>query len=702
MNYSSFLIPKSVTEIDENAFVNCNDAIFFVYANSYAEQFAINQGFDYIIIGDHDCEYSSSVTAPTCTEQGYTTFTCNICGHTYKENFTPSLGGHKFVNGICCSVCGEDDPNLKYFEYSVSNEEVIIKACDSAISGDVIIPSTLKGYPVTAIDVSAFAGCSSMTSITIPESIKSVASNAFEDCYSLNRVNISNLSAWCNTVFTDSNSNPLYFAKNLYIGGILATDITIPDNVERINEFAFCGCTSLKSVSIGNNLKVIGKAAFSGCESLSKVNITDIASWCTIKFNDYDSNPLYYAKDLYLNGKLVTDITIPSSVEIIEKYKFYNCTNLKTVKMSEGVTRIRACAFTNCSSLESINIPDSLTRIDSYAFGGCGALSSVYINDISKWFGLSFENTYSSPIQYSAGKIYVNNVLLNNLKIPHDIETVGINQLYGCNSLENVFIPKNISCINENAFSHCKNLENVYFEGTAEEWEELTIKSGNDKILNSHIFFNCAGFPVSLKIAKSPEKTEYIINEETLNLTGGKIIFYFDNGTSHEAELSNFAVSGFDNSVLGKQTLTVEHNELTAEFTITIIPRPASAISVLQLPQKLKYTHGDTLDLTGGKIVAFYSDGTYETIGINNDMVSGFDGGVGFKTLSINYTNKIAHFSVMVYRNPDLDDNGTVSATDIAILKKSLLTSKKDEELDLNVDGSFDVLDLVHIKKSVS
>ena len=591
----------------------------------------------------------------------------------------------------------------KYGKFTVKNGIKTIapnafENCDLITS--VVLPDSLVG-----IGCNAFKNCTSLTSVTIPDSVRSIGDAAFYGCSALKKVKITDLAAWCNIDFYDYDSNPLYYAKNLYINGSLATDIEIPDGVRRIKQFAFYNCTPLTSVSIPASVKFINKKAFYNCKALNKVEIADLVAWCNMEFEGYDSNPLYYAKNLYLNGNLVTDITIPASVEKIKNYVFYNCVNLKTVKIPEGVTKINSCTFSGCTNLASINIPDSLTSIGPSAFSGCISMEDVYVNSVSKWCSLSFEETYSSPLQNSGARLLVDNVFLGSLELPRDIEAVGVNQFLGCNSIKNVFIPKNILLINKNAFDHCKNLQNVYYEGTEEEWEEVAILAGNDKILNANIFFNSESIPVaveSVEITKLPTKTEYIQNREALDLSGGYITVYYDNGTTQNVYLSTLNVTGFDNSVLGEQTLTVKYSDFTAEFTVTIIERPAEHIALLQLPQKLKYNYGETLDLSGGQLLVYYNGGEIEIVDIVSDMVTGFDNNPGFKMLNVSYANKQIEFPIIMYRNPDLDGNGTVSATDVAVLKKSLLSSNKQEDHDLNVDGSVNVLDLVHIKKVVS
>ena len=136
----------------------------------------------------------------------------------------------------------------------------------------------------------------------------------------------------------------------------------------------------MTSVTIGNSVTSIGNYAFDGCIGLTSVNISDLEAWCKIDFATVNTNPLYYAKKLYLNGELLTALVVPNSITDIKNYAFFSCTSLTSVTIPNSVTNIGWSAFYGCSGLSSITIPNSVTSIGSDALFGCTGLCSIKRN----------------------------------------------------------------------------------------------------------------------------------------------------------------------------------------------------------------------------------------------------------------------------------------------------------------------------------
>lgn len=213
----------------------------------------------------------------------------------------------------------------------------------------VVIPDGVK-----IIGESAFFYCKSLLSITVPNSVKGMGENVFEGCSSLKEVNLSDS-------LTDINICCFNDCSSL-------EKVTMPKNLKSISPDAFNGCVSLKNIDIPQTVKIIWGRAFSNCTALTSVNITNIDAWGHIDFGAYyytydydnlDSNPVYFAKHLYVNGEEIDNINIPSDV-----------------------TRIGACAYCGIESLKKVNIHSNVERVYPYAFYGCKNMAEIYVHAV--------------------------------------------------------------------------------------------------------------------------------------------------------------------------------------------------------------------------------------------------------------------------------------------------------------------------------
>ncbi|MBR4154991.1 MAG: leucine-rich repeat domain-containing protein [Paludibacteraceae bacterium] len=161
------------------------------------------------------------------------------------------------------------------------------------------------------------------------------------------------------------------------------TSITIPNSVTYIGDYAFKSCSSLTSITIPNSVTKKGIDVFSGCSSLTSINITakSIKDYC----ENSDINKLLFYKDcsrkLLINGEEINNLVIPEGIDSIKDYTFYNYSSLTSITIPNSVTYIGDYAFKSCSSLTSITIPDGVTTIEDGAFSGCSSLTSVTIGN---------------------------------------------------------------------------------------------------------------------------------------------------------------------------------------------------------------------------------------------------------------------------------------------------------------------------------
>jgi len=288
------------------------------------------------------------------------------------------------------------------------------------IAGIVRIPDYYRPsdevafQPVTAIG--SFYGCTSLTSIIIPEGVKEIGNGAFYGCSGLTSVTfavgsqLQTIGAWA-----------FYDCTNL-------TAITIPEGVKEIGNGAFYGCTNLTGITIPANVTSIGQEAFYGCTSL-------------------------------------TAITIPEGVKEIGNGAFYGCTNLTGITFAVGsqLRTIGAGAFYDCTNLTGITIPANVTSMGQEAFYGCTSLISVTIPESVKEIGGQAFTGTAWLISQPDGILYINKILytykgtmpanteINNIRL--DTTVIAPFAFYGYADLTSITIPASVMSIGNSAFA---------------------------------------------------------------------------------------------------------------------------------------------------------------------------------------------------------------------------------------------------------
>ena len=371
-----------------------------------------------------------------------------------------------------------------YYKYKgtmLENTSVVIKTGTKGIAGSAFskcdgLTSITIPDSVVSIDIDAFYNCTGLKSITIPDSVTFIGGAAFSGCTGLTNITI-----------PDSMTSISWYA---FEDCTSLTTVTIPDSVTSIGGYAFYNCTKLTSITIPDSVTSIGVKAFYNCTGLTSVNISNLMSWCKITFEDPFANPLSDAKNLYINNKLVTDITIPSGIESINDYAFYDCTSLTSVTVSDSVTSIGCSAFYNCSGLKSVTIGERVTNIGGKAFYGCWRLTKI------KWNAKSVSDfSYESYVFLGAGGginvVFGNRVKsipayafsscsLKSATIPNGVTSIGDYAFSGSSELTSVTIPDSVISIGEAAFRNCTGLTSAII--------------GNGVTgIDNEAFYNCTG-----------------------------------------------------------------------------------------------------------------------------------------------------------------------------------------------------------------
>ena len=278
-------------------------------------------------------------------------------------------------------------------EFEVNENGTLIAYNGS--DADVVIPEEINGIKVTAIGNNAFDGNTEMISVTIPDSVTSIGTSAFSYCTSLRKVDTNKVETIGATAF--------YGCTNL-------EEIIFGENVNSLGMRLCVECKNLKKLVVLNRelslngtymwpdgiIKEIHGYIGSQAESYAHINnipfydietgkriikewvIDDIGTIVAYNGEEkdiiipetVDGIPVDTVGNIF-EGSDIVSISIPDCVTHLSSYAFSNCTELKEVKLSNGMTKILNRVFENCTSLEKVVIPPNITSINESAFDGC-------------------------------------------------------------------------------------------------------------------------------------------------------------------------------------------------------------------------------------------------------------------------------------------------------------------------------------------
>jgi hypothetical protein len=344
------------------------------------------------------------------------------------------------------------------FDFVTNADNTITILGYTGSSGDVVVPDTTNGLPVTGIGVYAFRECAKLASVAIGTNVMVIGDYAFYTC--------TNLSA-----------------------------IAIPDSVTTVGNYAFQSCTGLTNITVGRGVTNMGYWPFSGCLSLGSITVNALNSryrsvdgvlfdqsettliTCPARKTGNYTVPsavahIGAAAFEYCSG--LTNIVIPDNVVSLGISAFFDCTGLSSVRMSSNVTTIGDYAFSDCTSLTAVTIPSGVTNLGSWTFRACTSLTGVTIpgsvTSIGERVFSGCTNLSNVSMLNGVASIGVGSfegcASLTTLNIPISVTNIGWTSFGSC-GLTSISIPSSVLNIGVHAFAYCAELRAVYFESNA-------------------------------------------------------------------------------------------------------------------------------------------------------------------------------------------------------------------------------------------
>lgn len=372
------------------------------------------------------------------------------------------------------NVCVAAPPTGKHYSGAITIESSVqyegrdysIKAIGTGAFAEAAnytgqrLTSIQMSATIDKIEDSAFAGCTGLTSVEIPNRTTYLGASAFEGCTGLTTVT---LSSYLTTV-----------KDRAFAGCTKLSRIEVKNKITSIGDQAFLNCSALTAISLPSTLKTIGLSAFQGCTKLSDVVLPDGLT----KLGD----------SAFQDCKALRKVAIPAAIVEIKPAVFSGCTTLSDVTFPTGVTVISATAFAK-TALSSLTIPSTVTEIGDNAFSAISALRSLTFADSTTPIKYGSDVFKESPIEsLTIGRTlnctvansgpFKDQVKLKTLKITAPCVTIAESMFKGCTALVNVTIEKGLSEIKGDAFSGCSSLATLALPESV-------------KAIRKNAFYNC-------------------------------------------------------------------------------------------------------------------------------------------------------------------------------------------------------------------
>ena len=487
---ASITIPSNVTSIGDRAFQFCTGIsalnipnITRIGISAFADCVGVSSvqfGNSLVSLGDSafsSCYNLPSIEFPnSLTSIGaYAFYQCNRIPSVNIPQNVASLGDGAFKG---CS---------KLTQVSINSNAVVGKEYNqttnfASIFGPQVTAYTL-GNTITSIGDYTFCGCGNLPAITLPSTITRIGSNAFQNCTRFTSFNIPegitsiepNTFSGCTGLASVAIPNTVTTIKDNAFANCSSLAINaLPASVTTLGSGVFSGCSSIASFTVSSSLTTIGENAFAGCAGIARVDIDSLAAWCNISFANSQANPLFYARNLYVNSELLTDFVVPGRVTALKDWTFNNCSSIKTVNIPNTVKSVAPTAFADCGNITDIewhakSVEDYASLANAPFYASRKKVTSFTLGEEVEHIpaylccGMSGISSLAFPayLKSIGGYAFKDLTKIKQIHIPNEVETIGVNAFDSCIFVTSIYLGYQVSEIGDNAFKGCSRVNDI-------------------------------------------------------------------------------------------------------------------------------------------------------------------------------------------------------------------------------------------------
>ncbi len=301
----------------------------------------------------------------------------------------------------------------------------------------------------------------------------------------------------------------------------------------------------------------------------------------------------------------ITSILLPNSITNISNGAFLYCKSLQSAKLPQSISVISTRLFLGCANLNNINFYNSIQSIEGRAFEDCTSLKTVYFYGTPEEWNAIDINPEGNEALLNANIVYISEVLPTSISI-----STKPTYVIGEDTALDIAVTLNHNDGTTTTLSPDEyTLETDFNPNIEGEYNvKITYSEFSDEVKVNVEPLKMVSLSTSLGTSYVPMQ---FVEGTELDLSNISIIGAYNNGKTEE--ITDYTVSGYDNSKLGVQTLTISYKELSTNISIEIVRRSLSGIKIISLPDKLYYTNDESeLDLTGLAVRSCFNNGTTE------------------------------------------------------------------------------------------